>query len=79
VFNDGEALVAAAAAALGLVQVPDYMADEALAAGSLREVLKHWRPPAAPIFLVYPSARRVTPRLRALLEVLVGPDPRRRR
>jgi len=79
VFNDGEALVAAAACASGLVQVPDYMADEALAAGSLQQVLKHWRPPAVPILLVYPSARRVTPRLRALLEILLGPDPRRRR
>jgi LysR family transcriptional regulator, regulator for bpeEF and oprC len=79
VFNDGEALVAAAASGLGLVQVPDYMATEALAGGSLREVLKHWRSPPAPILLVYPSARRVMPRLRALLELLAGPEPRRRR
>jgi DNA-binding transcriptional LysR family regulator len=70
VFDDGEALVAAAAAAMGLVQVPDYMAADAIAAGGLVEVLKGFRPPPLPIALVYPSARRVTPRLKALLEVL---------
>jgi DNA-binding transcriptional LysR family regulator len=79
VFNDGEALVAAAVAELGLVQVPDYMAADALAAGQMVEVLKPWRPSPAPILLVYPSARRVTPRLRALIDILVGPDRRTRR
>lgn len=70
VFDDGEALVAAAAASMGLAQVPDYMAAEAIATGSVVEVLKALRPPPLPIALVYPSARRVTPRLKALLEVL---------
>ncbi len=72
VFDDGEAMVAAAAASMGLVQVPDNMADEAIAAGKLVEVLRRFRPPAMQIALVYPSARRVTPRLRALMEVLEG-------
>lgn len=72
VFDDGEALVAAAEAAMGLVQVPDYMAADAIATGRLVEVLKGLRPPPLPIALVYPSARRVTPRLKALLDVLTG-------
>lgn len=79
VFNDGEALVAASLSELGLVQVPDYMAADALAAGSLVEVLKPFRPAAEPIHLVYPSARRITPRLRALIDLLAGPGARRRR
>jgi DNA-binding transcriptional LysR family regulator len=70
VFDDGEAMVAAAVAAMGLVQVPNYMADEAIARGELVEVLKRFRAPAMPIALVYPSARRVTPRLKALIAVL---------
>ena len=55
---------------LGLIQVPDYMADEALRAGALVEVLADCRPPAVPISIVHPSARQVTPRLRALLDLL---------
>lgn len=70
VMDEGEALVAAAAAGLGLIQVPDYMADEALRAGALVEVLADCRPPAVPISIVHPSARQVTPRLRALLDLL---------
>ena len=71
-MNDGEALVAAAVAGLGLVQVPDLMADDDLRAGRLVEVLKAHRPPPLPIALVYPSSRQVTPRLRALIDALTG-------
>jgi len=70
VMDDGEGLVAAAAEALGLIQVPEYMAAAALRAGQLRTVLEDFAPPPLPISIVYPSARRVTPRLRALLDVL---------
>jgi LysR family transcriptional regulator, regulator for bpeEF and oprC len=71
-MNDGEALVAAAVAGLGLVQVPDIMADGDLRAGRLVEVLKAHRSPPVPIALVYPSSRQVTPRLRALVDALTG-------
>jgi DNA-binding transcriptional LysR family regulator len=71
-FDDGEALVAAAAASMGLVQVPDYMAADALARGDLVEVMKPLRPPSLDIALVYPSARRIPPRLKALIEVLTA-------
>ena len=70
VVDEGEALVAAAVAGLGLIQVPDYMADEALRAGALVEVLAACRPPTVPISIVHPSARQVAPRLRALLDLL---------
>lgn len=72
VMDDGEGLVAAAAAGVGLIQVPDYVAAAALSAGAVRRVLDDYAPPALPISVVYPSARGVTPRLRALLEVLQG-------
>lgn len=70
VMNDGEALVAAVAEGMGLIQVPEYMAADELRRGRVVEVLKRYRPPALPISLVYPSTRRVTPRLRALVEAL---------
>ncbi|CAL95217.1 LysR family transcriptional regulator [Azoarcus olearius] len=72
-INDGEALVAAACAGMGLAQVPDYMVAEAIARGALVEVLADRRPPPLPISLVYPSARQPPPRLRAFIELLCGP------
>jgi len=69
-MNDGEAIVVAAVAGAGVAQVPSYMAEDALASGALVEVLKPYRPRALPVSLVYPGARLVTPRLRALIEAL---------
>ncbi len=71
-INDGEALVAAAAAGLGLAQVPVYMAAPAVAAGRLQEVLAEARPPPLPISIVYPSSRHVPPRLRVLIDALLA-------
>jgi DNA-binding transcriptional LysR family regulator len=83
VMNDGEALVAAGSAGMGLLQVPDYMAEQDVRAGRLVEVLARYRAPPMPISIVYPSARRVTPRLRVLIEALstaftVAAQPRAR-
>jgi len=69
-MDDGEALVAAAVAGMGLIHVPDYMAADALARRKLVEVLARYRPADVPISVVYLSARRVPPRLRAFLEAL---------
>jgi len=72
VFNDGEALVAAAAEGMGLAQVPDNMARTALRSRALVEVLQAYRPPPTPISLVYPSGRHVPPRLRVLIDLLAS-------
>ena len=60
----------AAELGLGLAQVPDYMAADALAAGRLMEVLAAHRPPAMPIQAVMPANRLLPARVRALLEML---------
>jgi DNA-binding transcriptional LysR family regulator len=70
VLNDGEGLVRAACAGLGLVQVPDLMAEEAVAAGELEEVLAAFRPKPMPISVVFPSSRHMPPRLRAFIDAL---------
>lgn len=67
-MNDGEAIVAAVAAGMGLAQVPDYMAEAVLRDGRVVEVLANWRPAALPISLVFPSSRLLTPRLRVLID-----------
>ncbi|MBL8384856.1 MAG: LysR family transcriptional regulator [Burkholderiales bacterium] len=74
VVDDGEALVAAARMGAGLVQAPDNLAHDAVAAGALVEVLAGFRPAPMPISLVYPAARHVTPRLRALIDALARTD-----
>jgi DNA-binding transcriptional LysR family regulator len=72
--NDGEGLVSAAIAGLGLIQVPDYMAAAALAEGRLEEVLPKFRPDPMPISLVFPTNRHVPLRLRVLIEALSQRD-----
>ncbi|MCL7943644.1 LysR family transcriptional regulator [Marinobacter sp. ATCH36] len=71
-LGDGEALIDAAIAGLGLIQVPDYMAVDAVADGRLKEVLEIFRPSALPISVVYPSARMLPPRVRVLIDALVS-------
>lgn len=74
--NDGEAIVATAVLGLGIGQIPDNMAADELARGTLVELLKPNRPPSMPISVVMPSSRLQPPRVRALLEVL---EPLRQR
>src|SRR5262245_28424638 len=69
-LGDGEALVEAAAAGLGLVQVPEVMLTDALAAGRLVEVLADFRPVPLPISVVYPSTRMLPPRVRVFIDAL---------
>jgi DNA-binding transcriptional LysR family regulator len=72
VLNEGEGMVSAACAGLGLVQVPHYMAEEALREGALEEVLERYRPKPTPISVVFPTSRHMPPRLRAFIDALAG-------
>lgn len=69
-LGDGEALIEAAAAGLGLVQVPDYMAADAIASGRVVEVLARHRAPPLPINVVYPTTRMLPPRVRVFIDAL---------
>jgi LysR family transcriptional regulator for bpeEF and oprC len=70
VLNEGEGLVSAARAGLGLVQVPDVIAEDAVKAGVLEEVLAAHRPKPMPISVVFPTSRHMPPRLRAFIDAL---------
>ena len=70
VMNDGEALVAAAASGMGLIQVPSIMVAHEINAGRLIPLLEAYRAPPQAISIVYPSARRIPLRLRAFIELL---------
>jgi DNA-binding transcriptional LysR family regulator len=74
-FSDGEAMVEAACMGLGIAQLPNYMVDDALAAGSLVELLPKLRPAPLPIHAVMPANRMVPARVRAFLELLCALEP----
>jgi len=72
--DDGDAIVRAAALGMGIGQVPHYMVADAMAAGDLVEILAGFRPTPMQIAAVMPSARLISPRVRALLDLLEKGD-----
>jgi len=69
-LDEGEAIVEAVRAGLGVSQVPSYMAAQALAAGDVVEILPELRPPPDPIHAVYAERRSVRPGVRAFIDFL---------
>ncbi|MFT4581624.1 MAG: LysR family transcriptional regulator for bpeEF and oprC [Gammaproteobacteria bacterium] len=69
-LGDGAALVQAAAAGLGLIQVPQYIAQPEVDRGALVEILSKEKPAPLPISLVYPSHRYIPLRVRVLADAL---------
>lgn len=68
----GDALLDAALAGVGLVQVLDFMAADALARGDLIEVLADHALPGPPIHALCLADRQSTPRIRAVLDCLIA-------
>jgi DNA-binding transcriptional LysR family regulator len=77
--NNGEALLQAALAGVGITRAPTFMASSHLCAGRLRAVLTDYRPVAeSAIYAVYPHRRHLTPKVRAFVEFLaahIGQEP----
>jgi len=71
IFNSGEALIAAATAGLGLVQVAEYYARPALNAGALVELLPDFKAHAYDISVVFQQRKSISPRLRVFVDFLV--------
>ncbi|MCK7498022.1 MAG: LysR substrate-binding domain-containing protein [Comamonadaceae bacterium] len=55
--DDGQGIVAALCADLGLCQLPGYMVADEIADGRLVELLPERRPPPLPIGVIHPSGR----------------------
>ncbi|XHS78613.1 LysR substrate-binding domain-containing protein [Burkholderiaceae bacterium UC74_6] len=53
---------------LGLAQVPRFHVEDDLQSGRLVEILAETPPPAAPVSLLYPSGRQLSPRVRVFLD-----------
>lgn len=69
--NNGDVLLKAAAAGLGITCEPVFSAGDALASGALVEILKEFPMPELGIYAVLPGNRHVPHRLRVLMDFLV--------
>jgi DNA-binding transcriptional LysR family regulator len=70
-LSDGEAMVDAAAAGLGLVQLPISLVRDRLTRGELVAVLPQCTAAGVEIHAVWPHKRQLSPRLRYVVDQLV--------
>lgn len=70
--NNIFAICDAASSGLGIAQLPLIVAAPALQAGRLQAVLPDWRPPSVPVHAVFASARYLTPKVRAFIDLAVA-------
>lgn len=69
--NNGDVLLKAAVAGLGIAQQPTFIADEPLQSGELHEILRDFPLPELGIYAVLPGNRHIPHRLRVLMDFLV--------
>ncbi len=69
--NNGEILRASALAGQGIVALPDFLVDEDLRSGRLVPVLPDWAPARAALYALYPPTRRLSAKVRAMVDFLV--------
>jgi len=70
-IDDGNAFLTAGLAGLGVVWLPDYMARAAVANGGLVPLFEGWEIAPMPLYVAYPSNRRVSRKLRAFIDWVV--------
>lgn len=71
-INQGDPLLAAAVAGLGVVLQPLELVRDALRSGTLVSLLERYEVPASPMHVLYTADRRMTPKLRSFLDFCVG-------
>ncbi|WP_085583725.1 MULTISPECIES: LysR family transcriptional regulator [unclassified Pseudomonas] len=67
-INQGDPLLAAAVAGLGVVMLPLELVKDALRAGTLVRLLPQYKVPVSPMNLLYAPDRRLTPKLQSFME-----------
>ena len=71
-YSNAEACLQAAEAGLGIAHVPDFVAEESLAAGRVLALLPTWQEAPGGIFAVYPPGRHLSAKLRLLIDHLAA-------
>jgi DNA-binding transcriptional LysR family regulator len=69
--DNGEALLAATLAGLGIAGLPDFLVDKHLSTGALVEVLADYPPPEGGIYIVRPPGDFPPRKVRALIDIMV--------
>jgi DNA-binding transcriptional LysR family regulator len=70
--NNGDAMLPALCAGLGVAQLPDFIAEAEMAAGRLVPILADWSPPPLALYLLSPPGTLRTRRVSALADFLVA-------
>lgn len=68
VCNNMEALLSAAQRGMGIAYMPDFLAREALTAGTLIPVLMPYLQSGSQFWVMWPSSRNLSPKLRAFID-----------
>lgn len=71
-FSSGEACLAAAAAGLGIANVPSFIAGPYLRSGEVRHLLKAEEPAPHGLYALYPAGRHLALKVRVLVDFLVA-------
>ncbi|RUT04152.1 LysR family transcriptional regulator [Chroococcidiopsis cubana SAG 39.79] len=69
-LNNGESILDVALAGVGLVQVYNYIAGEAIAQDKLKPVLEKYAAPGSPISVVYPQKRHLSAKVRVFVDFM---------
>ena len=70
--NNGRFLAALAATGMGIALEPDFIVGDDIRSGRLVALLPGYRPPASPIFAVYPSRRHLSAKVRLFVDFLAA-------
>jgi DNA-binding transcriptional LysR family regulator len=70
--NNGEALMPALLAGLGIADLPDFIVGDAIASGDVEVILKGWTQPEGAVHLVMPPGRPRPARVEVLADFLAG-------
>jgi DNA-binding transcriptional LysR family regulator len=68
--NDGDQMLAAARAGIGIAWLPEPFCAEDLRLGRIKKVLENWSSPETPVHAVYPSTRHQSPKVAAFVDLL---------
>jgi DNA-binding transcriptional LysR family regulator len=77
--NNGEALLPAVIAGLGIADLPDFIVGEAIEAGEVEVILKGWKQPEGAVHLVMPPGGPRPARVEVLADFLAKHFARARR
>ena len=77
--NNGEALMPALLAGLGIADLPDFIVGDAIASGDVEVILKGWKQPEAAVHLVMPPGGPRPARVEVLAEFLTAKFAKGRR